>query len=126
MALKSTRVGDAVIDYADSKLTVRASFDCLEKIEQQFDKPAHEVINDAISKHNVTRLIRLLELLQQDSSYSADEIHDWLFGDLERANEENVAGKLVNALYQAMGVKIQPLLAKDDAAEKKVSKKKTD
>lgn len=119
MTLKSSRIGDAVLRYNDSELHISAPISKMKIVQDRYGKPFRQVLLG--SGLDEVIMCDLLETLQVGTEYTADEIGDWLFGNLEAVNSPEMKVMFERAFSILMGVPYDEPLAKAAKAQKKAS-----
>ena len=105
--LKSTRIGTGKIKYNESSIELAATLSNMEKAGAEMGCEGLEAIRILASDEKPTNLAKLFHYLQVGTDYSADTIYEWLFGDLQRfqENTEEVQTQIARAIPAMMGLK---------------------
>ncbi len=119
--LKSTRIGTGKITYNDSTIQLSATLSNMEKAGVAMGCEAMEAVHLLLSDERPSNLAKLFHYLQVGTSYSADEIYEWLFGDAQafQDNVEDVQTQMAQAIVAMMGLKFRDQIPKSDDTQKK-------
>ncbi|PIB90995.1 hypothetical protein [Caulobacter sp. FWC2] len=118
--LKSTRIGTGKINYVGETLEVSATLSALNRLGLEKGCDGIEAADQLQAKKH-PGIAELLYYMQVNSDHSADEIYDWLFGDLTAfmENDEGVKDQVAKALVTMFGLRIAEQLPQSGDAQKK-------
>lgn len=116
-SLPSSRTGDAFIEHNGGCLVLSAPMSKLRLIQQKYGRPFREVLTAAGLDEII--MSELLEILQEGSEFTADEIGEWLFGNLAQVLDPVLQTKMEKAFSILMGIPYQGAVAKAQATQKK-------
>lgn len=118
--LKSTRIGTGKINYNGSSLEVSATLGNLTRLGLEKGCDGIEAA-DQLQAQKHPGIAELLYHMQVGTTYTADEIYEWLFGDLTAfmENAEEVKDQLAKALVTMFGLRFAEQLPQSGDSQKK-------
>uniref|UniRef100_B0T639 Uncharacterized protein n=1 Tax=Caulobacter sp. (strain K31) TaxID=366602 RepID=B0T639_CAUSK len=115
MALKSSRLGDGVLKYNDSTLTCRLTHDKAIHLNRVYKAPARGLI--LMMWDDPELASEVLSILQLGTEYTADEINDWLYGNIGALADSDFAEQVKQFLSDIIGMPYEKII--EAYAEKK-------
>lgn len=119
MTLPSTRRGNATINYAGGAVTLVPLHDKVAQLEKDLKLDFPEILDAMMTGNKPFYFVDIIYHLQVGSSYSKNEIREWLFGDVQALQQDPLKTNLAQVLATVAGFDYDAQLAKVMGDEKK-------